>query len=41
MPNHSDTRPLWRSRLYAITLALALLGLMGCLAAMGYLCLTM
>lgn len=34
-------RPAWHTKLYGIVLALALLGLMGCLAAMGYLCLTM
>ena len=39
--SYPPQRPAWRTKLYGIVLALALLGLMGCLAAMGYLCCTM
>ena len=40
-PDPFDTdRPLWKSRLYAYTLAGAILGLFACLVRMGWLCWT-
>ena len=35
-----NDRPLWVSRLYALTLAAAILGLAACLVRMGWLCWT-
>ena len=39
--SYPPRRPAWRTRLYGFVLAVALLGLLGCLAAMGWLCCTM
>ena len=39
--SYPSARPTWRTRLYSIVLALALLGLAACLAEMGWLCYTM
>lgn len=39
--SYPSARPTWRTRLYSIVLALALLGLAACALRMGWLCWTM